>query len=116
MERQHARTLADGYCWGREDASGIPTRHHGMLFADAFADGWQAYNDEQRDHMTSVKSAYDTWQATGGLTIFYNETPLELSRTLAWARTWNQDPTGYVGHKALWASNLMARYRTLTRD
>ena len=66
-----------GYAAAREDASGVLTATGGhawrsgfILFAEAFAAAWEAYNTGTRGSMTNARDAYDTWQATGGRTIF----------------------------------------------
>jgi len=69
-----------GYAAGREDASGVktvsPTEAPGfMAFAEAYAAAWDEYNTEARGWMTNARDAYDTWQATGGRTIFRSEVP-----------------------------------------
>ena len=69
-----------GYAAGREDASGVPTvspddRSGFIAFAEAYAAGWEEYNTEARGFMTNARDAYDTWQATGGRSIFRREIP-----------------------------------------
>jgi hypothetical protein len=64
-----------GYAWGREDASNARTYEPAgttgsCAFAEAFAQGWDEYNQERRGMMTNVRSAYERWQASSGATIF----------------------------------------------
>jgi|HubBroStandDraft_4_1064222.scaffolds.fasta_scaffold380481_2 hypothetical protein len=75
MTSQEATQLALGYAWGREDASGTRTfAPEGMvgtiLFAEAFAGAWEAFNTERIHHMVPVHVAYARWNETGGLTVF----------------------------------------------
>jgi hypothetical protein len=75
MSKDEAMQHGLGYAAGREDASGTPTVEPGtrpgfMAFADAYAEGWDDYNSQRRWYMTNARDAYDTWQATAGLTIF----------------------------------------------
>jgi hypothetical protein len=80
MNKPEALQHALGYASGREDASGTPTaapdhRAGWLAFADAFADGWDAYNNDRRHWMTNAQDAYATWQATSGATIFRDDQP-----------------------------------------
>jgi hypothetical protein len=64
-----------GYAWGRADAGNVPTFEPAgttgsYAFALAYAQGWDEFNAERRGMMTSVRSAYERWQATRGATIF----------------------------------------------
>jgi hypothetical protein len=75
MTSQEATQLALGYAWGREDASGTRTfAPEGMvgtiLFAEAFAGAWDAFNAELHYHMPPVHVAYARWNETGGRTVF----------------------------------------------
>jgi hypothetical protein len=75
MKREAAKEHALGYAAGREDGSGVPTaqpdqRSGFIAFAEAFADGWDEYNQERRGMLTNARSAYERWQATGGQTIW----------------------------------------------
>lgn len=66
------------YAAGREDASGVKTVAPAgsqlgdgwHAFAVAYAQGWDDYNEGRRHMMPSARSAYGTWQASGGTTIF----------------------------------------------
>ena|ERR1017187_2960238 len=74
VKRSNANDLALGYAWGTEDGTGIKTAsaiegHGPFAFAEAFANAWEDYNQERRGMMTSVTSAYRTWQDTNGATI-----------------------------------------------
>lgn len=80
MKYDEAKQHALGYAAGREDVSGIPTADNGhswrdgfTLFAEAYAKAWDEYNREARFMMTNARDAYDTWQASGGQTIFSDE-------------------------------------------
>jgi hypothetical protein len=78
MQRNEALQHALGYAAGREDGSGQPTAQPGgdlgpsgfVAFANAFADGWDEYNQGRRGMMTNARGAYERWQATGGQTIW----------------------------------------------
>ncbi len=75
MQSEEAIQHGLGYAAGREDVSGVKTAESGetpgfMAFANAYGAAWQEYNDEKRFYMTNARDAYDTWQATGGQTIF----------------------------------------------
>lgn len=75
MTHEEAMHTALGYAWGAEDFSGTrtvsPTEMPGTLaFADAYADGWDAFNADRRHYMTNVGDAYRRWQESGGLTIW----------------------------------------------
>jgi hypothetical protein len=80
MDKEEARQHALGYACGREDASGTPThpamgKTSGdsvpwMDFAEAYAEAWDDFNHEKRWYMTNARSAYDTWNASKGVTIF----------------------------------------------
>lgn len=85
MDQDQARNLALGYAWAYEDATGRPTAGgnataiSSATFAMAFTAGWSDYNAAKRGSMTSVQSAYFSWQASGGRTIFHSAlTELEL--------------------------------------
>ena len=97
MTRDNAIQCALGYAWGREDASGTPTAGDPnsvttMQFAAAFAQGWEDYNTQKRGDMTSVRSAYDQWQASGGKSIFPpdNTTEAQRKRHEAWRKAWKE--------------------------
>jgi hypothetical protein len=82
MLENEAIQHALGYAAGREDASGVKTtepdeRPGFVAFADAYAAGWAEYRAEKRSYMTNCRDAYETWQATGGITIFRNGPTLE---------------------------------------
>ncbi len=90
MTHDDAMLTALAYAWGREDASGMrtaPSAQHPQdttpwTFAEAFAAGYDDYNGEKRAYMTSVQSAYDTWQESRGQTIFRDQ----MTSALAGAR------------------------------
>jgi hypothetical protein len=71
MNHNDAMFQALGYAWGHEDASGdctwaTPENPTGSFaFATAYAQGWDEYNEDWRGMMTSLRSAYARWQATG---------------------------------------------------
>ena len=70
MNHSEAMQHGLGYAAGREDASGVPTVGGFDAFAAAYAAGWDEYMNAHRGMMTNARSAYDTWQATNGQTIF----------------------------------------------
>lgn len=94
MEKNEALQHALGYAAGREDATRdenetitIPTVDPpegtgvwpgiGWLrFADAYAAGWDDFNHGRRCSMVCCRSAWETWQASGGRTIFSDELAL----------------------------------------
>jgi hypothetical protein len=67
-----------GYAAGREDGSFQPTVLSAVdpgvsgfsAFAQAYAKSWDEYNAGTRGMMVSAQYAYDSWQRTGGRTIF----------------------------------------------
>ena len=67
------------YAWGREDSSGIRTActmEHptgSYAFGLAYALAYDLYNQELLAHMTNIRDAYNTWQATNGETIWSDE-------------------------------------------
>lgn len=78
MRHEEAMQHALGYAAGREDASGLPTKP-GLAdlqqpaffaFAEAYASGWDRYNDEGLHFMVSARDAYDAWQASNGESIY----------------------------------------------
>ena len=76
MTKREAMQHGLGYAAGREDASGVKTvtpdgnRSGFIVFAEAYAQGWDDYNAERRCYMTNARDAYDSWQRTSGQTIF----------------------------------------------
>lgn len=75
MQEQEAMQHALGYAAGREDSGGPKTAEPAgqpgfMAFAEAYAAGWARFNREAWYMMPSARSAYDSWQATGGATIY----------------------------------------------
>jgi hypothetical protein len=78
MDRNEAMQHGLGYAAGREDASGVLTvtpegqefRSGFLVFAEAYADGWDDYNSGRHFMMTNARDAYDRWQETGGRSIF----------------------------------------------
>lgn len=70
MNHDEAIQLALGYAWASEDAGRDCIAGTPLLFAQAFAQGWQDYRDEQRCSMIPVRDAYERWQASNGLSIF----------------------------------------------
>jgi len=80
---QEARAQAAGYAWGQEDASGIPTaisplrpgERGDWTFALAYAGARAAYNENRRGMLPSVRAAYASWQATGGVSIDRDPVP-----------------------------------------
>lgn len=81
MRVEEAKQHALGYAAGREDASGVktvpaadrPVLPGFLTFADAFAQGWDDFNNERRFSMTNAQAAYEAWQASEGRTIFKDE-------------------------------------------
>jgi hypothetical protein len=73
-----AEYQATGYAWGREDASGVPTlpgvgrenETPSRVFGQAYAQGWEDYNQDKRGYMVSVRAAYKSWQYSYGASIF----------------------------------------------
>jgi hypothetical protein len=78
MDTNEAMQHGLGYAAGREDSAGVPTSRAAnapdgvgfMAFAEAYAAAWDEFNHGARYSMTSARSAYDTWQATHGVSIF----------------------------------------------
>ena len=78
MNHEEAMQHGLGYAAGREDASFVATHPSDTepelsgfhAFAKAYADGWDEYNRGERGYMTTAQYAYDSWQRTGGRTIF----------------------------------------------
>jgi hypothetical protein len=78
MEHDKAENLAMGYAWGREDASGTatagdsqnPFRTGYLAFAEAYAQGYDDFNNGRRCSMNNVRAAYEHWQASGGRSVF----------------------------------------------
>ncbi len=69
-------TRALAYAWGREDASGTPTRPWtaprtpSLTFAEAYASMRTEYNARERWFAFPLRDAYDRWQETDGETIY----------------------------------------------
>ena len=84
MTRNEAQRLASGYAWAREDCTHVPTATTTAAsgdweFSNAYASGWDDYNNELRGCMITVRGAYERWQATGGTSVFADgETTAEL--------------------------------------
>jgi hypothetical protein len=78
MEHECAMQHALGYAAGREDNSignvkTVDPSDSGIgftKFAEAYANGWDEYNNEKRGSMVNCRDAYDNWQASNGLSIF----------------------------------------------
>lgn len=88
MNKEEAMQHGLGYAAGREDASGKATagstieRSGFAVFAEAYAEAWDEYRNGRRSMMTNARDAYDTWQLTGGETIFkdyHQGLPTELA-------------------------------------
>lgn len=84
MTRNEAQRLASGYAWAREDCTHALTATTTSAsgdweFSNAYAQGWEDYDNELRGSVPPVRSAYERWQATGGTSIFADgETTAEL--------------------------------------
>jgi hypothetical protein len=68
-------STAQAYAWGREDASNVPTfasphKVGSYEFAAKFAEAYAEYYREERYYMVDPRTAYNSWQATAGQTIF----------------------------------------------
>jgi hypothetical protein len=77
MQESEGMQYGLGYAESAEQFSGIktaqPTDQPGFLaFATAYATAWAECNAGKRSYMTSCRDAYETWQVTGGITIFRN--------------------------------------------
>lgn len=75
---------AQGYAFGREDCSHIPTyeppdKSGVHEFAKAYVAGFEEFDNDRHYHMVNIRTAYDTWQRSQGESIFpahcYHEHP-----------------------------------------
>ena len=58
-------SLARGYAWGRQDATGHMDSFDAMRFAPAYGRRWRDYCAERVCYVPNVQSCYDTYRETG---------------------------------------------------
>jgi hypothetical protein len=84
MNGSEAHGCAKGYAWARNDADGSVTVQRAgdsssgdFQFSVAYGRHWEEYNTGKRSSATNVRSAWESWNRTAGLTVDYMDIPYD---------------------------------------